>query len=264
MAIPANTGARLGHGALLPLRAIGWLGRHPELWGLALLPVILTGVGLLAGLVAAAPLSGWLLSLAWAEPQGWLLALWWLSRAAVFVSVVYVAAVALPVLVAAPVTDQLSARVELLELGALEAGGGLRRVVAETAVGLAHSVARVLRLLLGYALLLPALLVPFAWPVLAFLWTAWWSGAEWLGLPMARHLHRFGEVRAALRAVRPQGFGMGLTLAGLFLVPFANLLVIPVGAVAGTLLYVELVRSGVVHRRGLSDRSPGATTPAAR
>jgi CysZ protein len=249
MAIPSTAPARLGAGALLPLRAIAWLGRHPELWGLVLLPVLLTLAGLVAGLALAGPASGWLLSLAWPEPEGWLLALWWPSRAAVFLVLVYLGAVAVPVLVSAPVSDQLSARVEAAELGAAEGAGGLGRVAAETAVGLAHALARLARLLLGYLLLLPTLLVPFGWPVAAFLWTAWWSAAEWLGLPMARHLHPFREVRGALRAVRPQGFGMGLTLAALFLVPFANLLVVPVGTVAGTLLYVELVRAGAVERR---------------
>jgi uncharacterized protein involved in cysteine biosynthesis len=244
--IPTHRARRLAAGAVLPLRALAWLGARPALWPLAILPAALTLVGLVLGALAAVPLSAKLLAALWAEPSGWLVAAWWLARAAVFAALVYVAAVALPIVVAAPAMDRLSVRVEELELGAAPGGGGLRRAAAEAAAGTRNTLARLGLFLLGHAVLLPALLVPFAWPVLAFAWTAWWTSVEWLDLAMARHLHRFAEVRAALTAVRPLGLGMGCTLAAGFLLPFANLLVVPVGAVAGTLLYCELVRAGVV------------------
>jgi len=251
MPIPTHPARRLASGALLPLRAVAWLGARPALWPLTLLPVVLTLVGIVAGTIAAVPLSAKLLATVWADPSGWLGAAWWLARAAVFLVLVYVAAVTLSVVVAAPLMDRLSARVEELELGAIAGEGGLRRAAAEAARGIANTLARTGLFLLGHVVLLPVLLVPFAWPVLAFLWTAWWSSIEWLDLPMTRHLHRLGEVRAALAAIRPLGFGMGATLAALFLLPLANLLVVPVGAVSGTLLYCELVRGGVIADRRL-------------
>ena len=246
MTIPTHPTGRLAAGAFLPLRAAGWLGSRRALWPLALLPMFLTAAGLVAGAVAAVPLSATLLGAIWAEPTGWLAAAWWVSRAAVFVVLVYVVAVALPIVVAAPVVERLSIRVEELELGTASRAGGLGRATAEALTGIGNTLARTGLLLLGHVILLPTLLVPFAWPILAFLWTAWWSSVEWLDLPMARHLHRFRAVRAGLRAVRPFGFGMGCTLAALFLLPLANLLVVPLGAIAGTLLYCELVRAGIV------------------
>jgi uncharacterized protein involved in cysteine biosynthesis len=123
----------------------------------------------------------------------------------------------------------------------------------------AHALARLAGLVLGHALLLPTLLVPFAYPVLAFVWTARWTAVEYLDLPMARNLHRLREVKAVLAAVRPLGAGFGLVLAASFLLPFANLLVVPIGAVAGTLLYCDLVRAGHVARA-----EPGPTGSAAR
>jgi CysZ protein len=208
--------------------------------------MFLTAIGLVAGTIAAVPLSAKLLAAIWMEPSGWLAAAWWVARAAVFVVLVYVVAVALPIVVAAPLMERLSIRVEELELGAATRAGGIGRAAAEAVTGVGNTLARTGLLLLGHVILLPTLLVPFAWPVLAFLWTAWWSSVEWLDLPMARHLHRFRAVRAALVAVRPFGFGMGCTLAALFLLPLANLLVVPVGTIAGTLLYCELVRAGIV------------------
>lgn len=249
MALPTGTAARLAAGAWLPFRAARLLLDRRELWLLALAPTLLTLVGFVGGLAASGPLSGWLLGLAWTEPTGWLLSLWWLSRAALFVVLLYAFAVAVPIAISAPFADQLSARVEALELGGAGDAGGLGRIAKEATVGVWHALARVALLLAGYVLLAPTLLVPGAWPVLAFLWTATWASFEWLDLPMARHLHGFAEVRAALRTVRPLGLGFGAVLGALFLVPLANLVVIPVGAVSGTLLYVDLVREGRLVRR---------------
>lgn len=247
MSIPSGFASRLAAGALLPFRALRVLFDHRELWGLALAPVAFTLAGLVAGLAFSGPLSGWLLRLAWAEPAGWRVAAWWLTRAAIFLALVYTAAIAVPVALSAPFADRLSAKVEALELGTVTEGG-LGRMAKEVTVGVWHAVARVTLLVAGYALLSPSLLVPGAWPVLAFLWTAAWASFEWLDLPMARNLHGFAEVRAALRSVRPLGLGFGSVLGALFLVPLANLIVIPLGAVAGTLLYADLVRDGRVAR----------------
>lgn len=247
MALPTGSAARFAAGALLPFRAARVLLDRRELWLLALAPIVLTLLGFVGGLAASGPLSGWLLGLAWARPEGWLVALWWVTRAAIFVVLLYAFAIAVPIALSAPFADQLSAKVERLELGVADAGG-LGKMAKEVTVGVWHAVARVTLLLVGYVLLAPALLVPGAWPVLAFLWTATWASFEWLDLPMARHLHGFAEVRAALRSVRPLGLGFGAVLGALFLVPLANLVVIPLGAVAGTLLYADLVRDGKVSR----------------
>jgi CysZ protein len=253
MAIPNGFALRFAAGALLPFRAARVLFDHRALWPLALAPAAFTLAGLVGGLAFSGPLSGWLLRLAWAEPAGWLVALW-MTRAALFLALVYTAAIAVPIALSAPFADLLSAKVEALELGGA-ADGGLGRMAREATVGVWHAVARVTLLLAGYVALAPALLVPGAWPVLAFLWTATWASFEWLDLPMARNLHGFSEVRAALRSVRPLGLGFGAVLGALFLVPLANLIVIPLGAVAGTLLYADLVRAGSV------TRAPGAIEP---
>lgn len=255
VSIPSGTLARLAAGAFLPFRAARVLLDRRDLWLLALAPALLTLLGLVAGLALSGPASGWLLRLVWAEPGGWLTGLWWLTRAAIFLAVLYALAIAVPIALSAPFADRLSAKVEALELGVAEAGG-LGRMAKEVSVGVWHALARVTLLIAGYVLLVPALLVPGGWPVLAFLWTATWASFEWLDLPMARHLHGFAEVRAALRSVRPLGLGLGSVLGALFLVPLANLVVIPVGAVAGTLLYCDLVRSGRVARAGAPPYAP--------
>lgn len=255
MGLPTSGPARLGAGVSLPFRGLAYLLDHPALWPYAILPVVVTIVGLLVGVAVAVPLSGWLLGLLWTEPAGWLAALWIAARVAVGLSVVVAVALALSVTASAPFADLLSARVEALELGAPE-GGGVRRALAEVWRGIAGTLVRAAGLLLGLAVLLPTMLIPLVYPVLAFLWTARWTAVEWLDLPMTRNLHPVREVRAALRAVRPLGFGFGGMLTLALAVPLANFLVVPVGAVAGTLLYCDLVRAGVLRR-------PASPPPAA-
>jgi uncharacterized protein involved in cysteine biosynthesis len=258
MALPENPVARLAAGAFLPFRAARVLFDRRDLWPLALAPTLLTLVGFVGGLALSPAASGWLLRCVWAEPAGWLVAPWWLARVALFLVLLYASAVAIPIALSAPFADRISAKVEASELGEADEGG-LGRMAKEVTVGAWHAVARVSLLLAGYVLLAPSLLVPGGWPVLAFLWTAVWASFEWLDLPMARHLHGFSEVRAALRSVQPLGLGFGAVLGALFLVPLANLVVIPLGAVAGTLLYCDLVRERRVARRGAPPYAPSVS-----
>jgi CysZ protein len=262
MELPAGGAPRFGAGLELPFRGLAYLAGRRELWRYAVLPVLFTVAGVIAAVVSSVPLSGWLLGLVWTRPESWLVVLWILARIAVGLAVVVALALALPVVVSAPFADRLSARVEELELGAPDAGG-LRQAVAETWRGLSNALSRGVRLLVGLVLLLPALLVPGLYPVLAFLWTARWTAVEWLDLPMARHLHHVSDVRAALRAVRPMGFTFGAVLTLALAVPLANFLVVPVGAVSGTLLYCDLVRAGVVVRGAAPASRPAGAAPAA-
>jgi CysZ protein len=248
MAIPGCALSRLAAGAALPWRAVRLLAGRPSLWPYAMLPALLALAGLAMGLLSFWPLSARLLSLAWTEPAGLLSLAWTAARLALFLAMLFGASVALPVAFSAPVCDRLSARVEAVELGT--AGeGGLSRLLAETAVATGHALARLALLALGQLLLLPLLLLPggaVLQPALAFLWGGAWLAFEYMDLPMARHLHGFAEVRSALRRIRPLGLGFGCTLALLFVVPLANLFLAPVGAVAGTLLYCDLSRAGLL------------------
>ncbi len=253
--LPSHAAGRLLHGLALVPRAAAWLAARRGLWPLVALPALLAALGLGMGLFAFWPAAARLLSLVWAEPSGALAIAWTAARVGLYLLLLFASAVALPSIVAAPVCDRISARVEALELGGPPEGGGPARMAVEAAVALGHAVARVAILAAGHLLLLGLLLAPGAgavYPAAAFLWSAAWLAFEQLDVAMSRHLHGFAEVRAALRAVRPLSLGMGGVLAALLLVPLANLLVLPLGAVAGTLLYCDLVRAGLVARRAVT------------
>ena len=247
MTVPNGVLPRLLAGAALPPRGLAYLAARPALWPYAAIPALLTLLGIVAVLVFGLPLAGWSLGLLWDRPEAWgWLALWRVAQGAIWLVLLVLAALALPTVLSIPASELLSAHVERLELGAADGAGGLRRTLAETWRGMANSVARLVPFAAVHVLLLLLLLVPLvnvAYPVAAFLWTARWTAVEYLDLPMARHLHRLADVHAALRAVRPMGLGFGGVLALALLVPFANLLVVPTAAVAGTLLYCELVRA---------------------
>ncbi len=251
MPIPPHAPGRFLAGVGLPFRGLATLARERRLWRYALLPVLLSAVALVASLILLWPVSAKILGLIWAEPSGVRILLWGAAHAVLFLVLALTAAAALPGLLAAPFTDKLSAEVEALELGTVEPSGGFRRALTETRISLAHAVMRTLLLLAGHAALLALLVVPvlgMAYPILAFLWSASWLAFDALDIPMARHLQSFSTMREALRRVRPLSIGFGGVLALAFLVPLAGFLVVPVSAVAGTHLYCDLVRSGMIPR----------------
>ncbi len=114
--------------------------------------------------------------------------------------------------------------------------------------GVAHTLARIVFLLLGLAVLLPLHLIPgmgsVLWTVLGSLWTMIWMAGEHLAAPMTRHLYPFAEVRRMLRERRALCLGFGAGVYLLLWVPVLNTFFLPVAIVAGTLLYRGLRRSG--------------------
>jgi CysZ protein len=247
---------RLAQGLLLPLRAIRFLLVHPSTWIFVWLPALLTALGLVLGLRFGWHASAWLLSGLWTQPTPGNVApvLWQLAHVMLEVVGVLLAAVALPQLVNAPLSDRLSALVEQQVRGHNESAPGVKRFVQELWRSVTAAVARLLRLGLGHALLLLLTLVPglqLAYPVLAFLWSAIWLAQAQLDQTMARHVYTSRQSRAALRGVRPLALGMGTVLGGIFLIPLANLFLLPVGVVSGALLYCDLLAEGRVQPNAL-------------
>ncbi len=238
-------------GVGLIFRAWGLIFRTPRLLRLSALCALVTLVALAA-----------LLVLLWTQAPGWLGAVWprpdpWWARA-LWTGVLLVlgvlgfvvgANVGLPI-VLAPLQDPLSEITEELcgdyvsppfRPGAFLTGLG---------VSMAHTLARVLLLLLGLALLLPLNLLPgvgsVAWAVLATSWTMLWLAGEHLAAPMTRHLYPFARIRHTLRARWPLCLGFGAGVYVLLWIPILNSLFLPVAVVGGTLLYRGLRAVGGV------------------
>ena len=244
---------RFAQGAVLPFRALHLLWANSSTWPYLWAPAMLTATGLLFGLTVGWRLSGSLLGLLWTLPAtGWFLpAVWQLTHGVIYALGVLFDALALPEVLGAPLSDRLSIRVEHLALGKAEVPGGLHRFVREIAASMAAAISRLLRFGLIQAALLLLNLIPggqAVYPFAAFIWGALWLSQQYLDITMARHLHTPQQTRAALRDVRPLSLGMGLVLGALFLLPLANLLLVPIGVAAGALLYGDLVKEGKIAR----------------
>jgi uncharacterized protein involved in cysteine biosynthesis len=151
-----------------------------------------------------------------------------------------IAGLAVAMLLAAPVLERLSHRVEAyVRVDVIEPEGGWKWEVMQSFKGALY--------FLGAApgvLLLS--LIPVLGPPLAVLWGAHALALQQTDVPLARRGLGFGARRAWHRKWRAESLGFGL--AGLFtlLVPFANFLLAPALAVGGTLLVLELEEDLVV------------------
>jgi CysZ protein len=214
-----------------------FLFRRPRLWPFAALPallaLVLVLIGAIVGVYVAPGISGAIGPSPGRTPE-WVelpvsLLLWTAT-----IGACAFAGLAIALLLAAPLLDQLSRRVELAARGrAADSGRGLRWEIAQSLRGALYFVIAAPGVfLLG--------LIPLVGPVLSVLW-----GARAVALQMTDYaLSRRGLTFAEKRAwhwqwlSETQGFGLA-GMVGL-LVPFANLLLAPALVTGGTLLVLEI------------------------
>ncbi|WP_224366915.1 EI24 domain-containing protein [Hyalangium versicolor] len=230
-------------------RAFGLIFRSPKLFLLSTLCAIVTLASLVGLSVLLWHYTPGLVGSFFARPEAWYgQALWYLVLTLTFVVLLVVGANVVPPLLLAPLQDPISEATEELCGGAPSPPFSLGAFFRGLVTGIAHTLARLLFLLLGLAVLLPLHLIPglgsILWTVLGSLWSMIWMAGEHLAAPMTRHLYPFAEVRRMLRerSALCLGFGAGVYL--LLWVPVLNTFFLPVAIIAGTLLYRGLVASG--------------------
>jgi CysZ protein len=141
---------------------------------------------------------------------------------------------ALALLLAAPVLERLSRRVEARARG---------EVVAANA-SLHWEVAQSLKGSLYFLIAAPGVLllslIPLLGPVLGALWGAHALAFQQTDMALGRRGLSFAARRAWHRRFRAESLGFGLMALLVLVVPFANVLLAPVLTVGGTLLVLEL------------------------
>lgn len=250
-------------GALVPLQATVFLLARPRLWLLVLVPIVLN-VLLLAGLFywgfsyCADVLRQWL-----AGHDAWYWqGLLWFVRVFFWVIVlviVYFIFTPLALVIAAPFNDALAQRVERLHgFGIEDSRPAVAALVGDTLFCLVNEGKRLALVLGVFLLLLPLNLVPLvgsaAYIAAATAWGAWCAAVEFTSYAGDRRRIGFGSKWAMLSRRRAAAFGFGLATAGLLLVPFVNVLMVAVSAVAGTMLFGALADG----ERGEADRTRGS------
>ena len=236
-------------GLALPFRALSLIFSTRRLLALSALAFVVTGISLTAIVLGAAPVSHalaqWLVG-----SGGWRTAASLLITVLLYVTLVVAGVLTIPNLLLSPLQDPLSEATEARCGDFQPAAFSLGGLARGTLVSLGHTVSRLTLLLLGFALLLPLNLVPFAgsvaYGVLSAAWAMWWMAAEYLSGPMARHLMPFRSVLRAMRQRLAVCLGFGAALYVLLWVPVLNFFLVPVAVVGGTLLFRALKAERVV------------------
>ena len=138
-------------------------------------------------------------------------------------------------LLSSPFQDFISAAVEKERGKFVPDPAGVRGFLKSSSLSLVQS-------LILLILTIPVMIlgfVPVVGPVLVFLWSAFVMGFSFFTIPAGRTARRLSD-RIALARSHPKGMmGLGAVVAAAALVPFLNVLFLPVFIVAGTLLYLE-------------------------
>ncbi len=228
------------HGLALPFSALRLIFKTPKLRGLTIICGLVASLTLVASAVGAWELGGVIAGHLISSDAGWKHAASVGLHVVLTVPLFALLALTLPNLVLSPLQDPLSEHTERTLGPYTPTDGGF---VRGTLISLRHTLVRLALMLVGLAVLFPLNLVPgvgsLLWFALSTTWSAFWLAAEYLSGPMARHLHRFRDVLAALRATPARTFGFGYALTLLLWVPVLNVFLMPVAVVAGTLLYRE-------------------------
>ncbi|MFI7118609.1 EI24 domain-containing protein [Amycolatopsis sp. NPDC049868] len=231
-------------------QGLGILARSPRLLLIGALPALLTTVLLIGGIVALAfwidDLSLLITPFADDWSPGWQTTIRVAAGVAVFGVVLAIAMIgftAITLAVGGPFYEHIAEKVED-DLGGVPGAVDLSwwRLLV---MGLKDGLALVLRSLMFTIPLLIAGFIPVVGqtvvPVLLALVTAWFLALELIAVPFYRRGMGLKQRRPLLRRHRALALGLGLPVSLLCLVPFAALIVMPVGFVGGVLVAREVL-----------------------
>lgn len=244
--------AELRRGMSLPLASLGVLKRHRRLFAYAALPLLintLVYIGAIAG--GAFLIHAWQPSIPawefWGPVGGWISGFinWMLPTLKWgFMIVIFLASYfsfrAVGMILASPFNDLLSEKVEgsLCEARSIATPTPLQGAYV-TLFSLGDTIWNVTRQLLCMILVLPLLFIPIVGWLPLFLVTAHYTGLGFFEVATARNLLRNSHKRPAVKAWRWRILGLGIAMEIMFLIPFGGLFVLPLGVIAGTLIYCD-------------------------
>ena len=242
-------------GAGLPLRGLSFLLNNPRLWIFVLIPLVINAILFVI-------LLTWGYSAFSDVLKSWLgswdtLAWYWKSVAVVariffwLVALLAVYFIFTPsaLVIAAPFNDYLAETTEkACGLEYREERPLVAMIIKEAGFAIAGELKRVLFFGAVFLLLLPINLVPFigsvAYAIFSFVWACFGFSFEFISFATDRRHVSLNRKLAILRKNLPFTMGYGLVTLLLFLIPFVNVLIVPVSAVSGTLLFCTVVKSG--------------------
>lgn len=243
-----------------PARCLMTLVRRKALWPLAAGPLLASATVLLlvgaAVYLGAGTVTGWV----WPTPSSsWLYPIWWLFEfiiAGMMMAVGVVTAILVGTTMASPIFSGLSRSVEADWLGELKTTRfTFASLVPQLPSLLGIALKRTSRYLFFQLPLMGLALIPVAGEVLSvggeFFLTGTFLAVSFLDAPLSRrnysHTDRVRFLMCNLPGIA--GLGIGLEILILILIPGVDLLILPVGTLAGTLVFLSLEQMGRVPKR---------------
>ncbi|MBI1375276.1 MAG: hypothetical protein GC159_21365 [Phycisphaera sp.] len=171
----------------------------------------------------------------------WLLVtLKWVIALPVIAGACYFTFTTVGMVIAAPLNDILSEKVEKVICHGRE---GSKLPLKLTPILMVHGVWDAIKIavrqLFWTLLVLPLLLVPVVGFVPLFVVGAYFAGLGFVDVPMARNFLRNRHKQPYFDHRRWEMLGLGVAMQLLFYIPFAGLLILPLGVTAGTQLYCD-------------------------
>ena len=249
-------------GMMYPIQALGFLKRH-RLWGMATASIlinILLLVALIGGAlyylvpyldVVTASMVAWAGDSAfWGYLIGALSWVLWIVAFPAIIVANFLVLVLVGQAVASPFLDTLSEQVENRVLGTIPAPFGVGRGIKTVIVALGDLFWGVLFLVMVNAPLLVLGFVPVLGTglaaVISFGFSALLLAHEFMGLPLTRQLVSYRQRWSHVWRHKWLALGMGASTMLLLAIPGINLVLLPLAAVGGTLMYCDLRAAGRV------------------
>ncbi|MBI4509357.1 MAG: EI24 domain-containing protein [Deltaproteobacteria bacterium] len=229
-------------------RGAAFLFHHRKLWPLVATPLVISLVALAAGAWVALVYLDDLVKLIVAVPSGVLGKAFWVVTYVLGILSLGLAAYffffAFAALVASPVSELLSEKVEEIVTGSAPPPFSLRRLARDLMRTLAHESRKILHylwwacVLFACGVFLPGVgvLVQVAGGAIL---TARFSAHDALDATMSRKGWSYARKQEFLKLHRARALGLGGGVALLSALPILNAIAIPLGAIGGTLLFLD-------------------------
>ncbi len=253
-------------GFTAPLRGMQLLLSTPGVKRYALLPlianIILYSIVLVLVIVLLAnwdPQVGeWTF---WGHVGGWMAAtinwmlavLKWLVTIPAFFVISYFTFTMMGMTVAAPFNDMLSERVERALCETKEEQRIPLRVTGKLMVLSILDALRILGMQIVFMLLaVPLLFIPIIGFLPMLLVIAYFTGLGFFDVSMARNSLRARHKKPITAERRSELLGLGLCMELLFMIPFAGIVLLPLGVAGATILYCEIDWQGRLAAHGVA------------
>lgn len=237
-------------GLTMPFKAVKYLFAHRGLKRYAALPLLLNVVLYVLALWVAfdylwswqpgevtwrfwGPIGDWL-----SHSVNWMSWLVKIMVSMLVLGVAFFTFTGIGMVIASPLNDILSEKVELVYCGQeSRLSMPLRFTMKSAALSVYDSIHTLGNYLLLSLVALPFLLVPFVGIVPWFLVGAYFGGFGYLDSAMARNYLRPPHKKLLTSKHFWNVLGFGIAMQALFAIPFVGLLLMPVGVTAGTMIY---------------------------